>query len=193
MTHKAFVNKSYVRLRTMTLAEGLIYINTPQRERMIDGFWIENVAKVSATRLRLFGRGDIQCVSCGLKGSHFHIERHVNDKVMPFSVNLYGVRDGQEIMLTWDHIVPRSMEGSNNIANAQPMCSICNNAKSSDMSFEEIMWAVTHPNPLVLYRTPPYSFVPLDHIIEKVSKTLDFYKKEESDDSSDGKNSATSA
>src|SRR5271167_4122814 len=82
-------NPGMRRLRTMTLHEGLAYLRAPSQERKIDGFWVESKAKSKAVRLKLFTAGLVNCVSCGLRGTHFHIERHWNDHVMPFSINLY--------------------------------------------------------------------------------------------------------
>lgn len=145
------VRQSYVRLRTMGLDEGLAYLED-QGPRKISDNWIEDVNKAAATRLKMFRAGQITCVSCGLTGEHFHIERHKNDKVMPFSVNLYGWKDDREVMLTWDHIIPKSYGGSNSIENAQCMCAECNLMKGNVLSIFEMMEIVGRSNAHLMYR-----------------------------------------
>lgn len=81
------------------------------------------------------------CVHCGLVGTYFAVEKHhASDKSWHF--NLYGVdASGKEVMITSDHIIPKSKGGSNNLPNRQPMCSPCNTAKGSFDSVEE---GITH-------------------------------------------------
>ena len=144
----------FTRLRTMTLDEGLEYLSN-QRARKINGFWIEKASKPSNTRLHMFKSGQTRCVSCGLEGSIFHIERHKNDKVMPFSINLYGIENGREIMMTWDHILPKSMGGSNHLSNAQCMCEKCNHKKGTDISLADLITLSKIPNFLEIHKAMP--------------------------------------
>jgi 5-methylcytosine-specific restriction endonuclease McrA len=123
----------------MTLEEGLAYLRSPSQQRKIMNNWVENKAKRAATRLHMFASGQTTCVACGLKGEVFHIERHENDKVMPFSINLYGIRDGKEVMMTWDHILPKSLGGSNHLDNAQCMCFTCNSSKKNVLTLRELV------------------------------------------------------
>ena len=159
----------FVRLRTMSLAEGIEYISGGQRERRIGKYIVENVAKGSATRLKLFAAGHTTCVACGLKGEHFHIERHKNDKVMPFSVNLYGWKGDREVMLTWDHILPKSLGGSDRIENGQCMCADCNRAKGYFLSINEIIEIVAHPNVEKMYKMLQ-QLPPLKDIVEQAKR-----------------------
>jgi hypothetical protein len=135
----------------MDLDEGLAYLEN-QGQRRIEGFWVESATKMAATRLKMFAMGQTKCVGCGLQGDHFHIERHKNDKVMPFSINLYGWKDGREVMLTWDHILPKSLGGSNRIENAQCMCKHCNERKSNKLSIDEIVDIVSHEHAEKMYK-----------------------------------------
>src|SRR5579859_623952 len=159
--------KRWVRLRTMSLEHGLAYLNEPRQERKIRDNWVESTSQSAKTRLKMFKNGQIRCVSCGLEGSHWHIERAINDLVMPFSINLYGLvpisvgdinkpdeikYTWDEVMLTHDHILPRSLGGSNNIANAQCMCEPCNNKKANFVGLSELLRIACHSDPMAIHK-----------------------------------------
>lgn len=84
-------------------------------------------------RYQLFAEKGTVCKKCGLKGTHFALEKHkdVGDK---YHFNLYGIsKNGAEIMLTKDHICPRSKGGRNNLNNYQTLCIKCNSKKSDSV------------------------------------------------------------
>jgi 5-methylcytosine-specific restriction endonuclease McrA len=48
-------------------------------------------------------------------------------------LNLYAIKDGLEVLMTSDHIIPRSKGGPTILENLQPMCHICNGRKGNNM------------------------------------------------------------
>ena len=85
----------------------------------------------NSKRYILFRQKGTKCVACGIEGQYFAKEKdkHHVDEVYHF--NLYAVKDGKEILMTQDHIKPKSLKGSNDLSNLQPMCMPCNCAKGS--------------------------------------------------------------
>jgi hypothetical protein len=84
---------------------------------------------ISSYRYDLFYEKGCKCVSCGIEGKYF-----VKEKVgiKPFHLNLYGVNEeGEEVMMTVDHIYPKSKGGKDELENYQPMCAPCNSAKGN--------------------------------------------------------------
>lgn len=69
-----------------------------------------------------------KCVVCGLEATHYRLERQIGAKNYHF--NLYGMKDGEEVLFTKDHIIPRSKGGQNNCYNYQTMCEFCNQEKA---------------------------------------------------------------
>jgi hypothetical protein len=101
----------------------------PFRVQRPNGKWVG----VSSLRLKTFGRAfkrsvDLKCVGCGCKATHFAVESSLGQE-RPH-LNLYGIKDGKEILFTHDHILARSLGGDNNLHNTQLMCSPCNFNKS---------------------------------------------------------------
>ena len=85
-------------------------------------------------RYQLFAEKGTTCVRCGLVGTYFALERGINDNPNRFHFNLYGKDEkGVEVMITKDHIIPRSRGGKNRIDNYQPMCYRCNQRKADKL------------------------------------------------------------
>ena len=79
----------------------------------------------------LWGRKELICNVCGLAAGFAAIEAHPN---CPESVHLnfysYDV-NGAEVMMTWDHVVPKAEGGDNTQQNAQCLCETCNHLKGA--------------------------------------------------------------
>lgn len=86
--------------------------------------------KIYSQRYELF-LSNITCVHCGLVASYYKLERQPASRRYHF--NLYGIKDGQEVLFTKDHIVPKSKGGGNQMHNYQTMCTICNIEKGSNI------------------------------------------------------------
>lgn len=91
--------------------------------------------KLTSSRLRLFLKKGVVCCRCGVEGNEFRLESHT---VEPPHLNLYAVsEDGKAILMTKDHILPKSMGGLNTLNNYQTMCQPCNGSKGSKLSPED--------------------------------------------------------
>lgn len=92
-------------------------------------FPLNGVEYKRSPRIELFYEKGITCVRCGLEGQMFHAETH-SLEVRPH-LNMYGYKDGEEILFTKDHILPASKGGANELDNYQTMCAPCNWAKGN--------------------------------------------------------------
>lgn len=70
------------------------------------------------------------CAKCGIIGTKFLLQRHEGNSRPHF--NLFAVKDDELILMTKDHIVPKSMGGNNHLSNLQTMCGPCNHEKGND-------------------------------------------------------------
>ena len=75
-------------------------------------------------------RNNPKCVACGLEGSRIMLDVNPGDQSPHF--NLYGEEDGRLVLLTKDHIVPKSKGGEDDLMNFQVMCATCNNLKAAE-------------------------------------------------------------
>lgn len=91
-----------------------------------------DVIDMKSQRYRVFKDKGTACVVCGIQGQLFAKERHDTHKSIAWHFNLYALDpNGIEVLMTKDHIVPRSAGGRNALDNYQPMCTTCNNAKGA--------------------------------------------------------------
>lgn len=84
-------------------------------------------------RLRLFMRDELKCVKCGLAASFAAGER-VRGTETNCHLNVYGTRNGGDVLFTKDHILPKSQGGANRLDNYQIMCQPCNGQKGNSNS-----------------------------------------------------------
>lgn len=98
--------------------------NGEKRDYEIDGKTYS--VKMNSPRYFIF-RSSMKCAACGLEGTHFLLEKHDNDKSPHF--NLYAEENGEQILMTKDHIFAKAYGGENRHSNYQTMCCICNNLK----------------------------------------------------------------
>ena len=84
----------------------------------------------ASDNLRLYKRRGTRCVGCGVEARYFAKER-----VKPgdrWQLRLYAIDyDGLEVLMTKDHIKPRSRHGRTKPDNLQPMCVKCNELKGN--------------------------------------------------------------
>jgi hypothetical protein len=94
-----------------------------------DGQWVN----MNSQRYELFKGKGCSCIRCGLEGTHFWLECDVNNfnpEKPKYHFNLYGFdTEGNEVLMTKDHILPKSRGGKNHYSNYQPMCFTCNQEK----------------------------------------------------------------
>lgn len=105
------------------------------------------------TRFKVLNQKGCKCVNCGVEGIFFAREL---DQMGTECLHLYGMKDGNEVMITMDHIVPKSKGGGYTTSNLQPMCEVCNVRKSNheDQVFkqqEAVKFGVGTTKEIVVY------------------------------------------
>ncbi len=103
--------------------------HVPRQKNIVD--FDGDLIELESQRYRLFNSKGTKCVECGLEAEYFSKEKTDNPNIKKFHLNLYGTRNGTEILFTKDHIMPKSKGGKNHMKNYAVMCSTCN-AKKAD-------------------------------------------------------------
>ena len=105
----------------------------PEWKLICDKEYNGKLVRMTSSRYRMFKMKGLTCVSCGFEGTYFALEKHKAANYDKFHFNCYGIdENGNERMITKDHIIPRSIGGPNHIGNYQPMCDVCNSKKEND-------------------------------------------------------------
>ena len=87
--------------------------------------------KMDSLRYRVFATKGVVCSRCGIQGKFFAVESYTHQEGN-YHLNLYALReDGSEVLMTKDHIIPKSKGGKDTLKNLQPMCMPCNALKGS--------------------------------------------------------------
>lgn len=89
--------------------------------------------KANSQRYTLFFTKGFKCVKCGIEGKYFAKERDPSSNSNKYHLNLYALdENGKEVLMTKDHIIPKSKGGKNKLENYQTMCCRCNNNKGDN-------------------------------------------------------------
>jgi len=81
----------------------------------------------------------LKCVSCDRTVAFFALERYRSIAKDTWHLVPYALEaNGQETLMTVDHILPRSKGGGNIVENYQPMCTICNERKADEIPAEAL-------------------------------------------------------
>jgi len=131
---------NYIRLGIFPISEVLPYIiidtnklpKVADRGQLLFKSYIGYPVKMNSRNLQVFKTKGIICNGCGLKGRYFALEIQFSDWPKPYyTLNMYGKKN---ILFTKDHIIPKSVGGSDGLDNLNTMCINCNLKKSDNMT-----------------------------------------------------------
>lgn len=135
--------RTYVRKEIYSVDD--VFAHVPTERLREETFAIFDGDKISmgSQRYKLFKKSCV-CVTCGFTGTYFAKERNSQHPSNGrYHFNLYGKReDGTEVMLTKDHIVPKSKGGPDDASNYQTMCEPCNKKKGNSFIEENVLRTV---------------------------------------------------
>jgi len=93
--------------------------------------------RMNSIRYHLFARSPA-CVCCGRAGTVMMLNVH-RFYYSRAHFNLYAVEGDKLILMTKDHIIPKSQGGTDNLNNLQTLCAKCNNMKGDkDLTLDEL-------------------------------------------------------
>ena len=98
-------------------------------ERVYDGYRV----RMDSLRYHVFKQGRT-CPTCGIEGTVFLLQRNDGDTDQPpdrAHFNLYARVGDDLVLMTKDHVVPKSRGGKDRLGNLVAMCEVCNSKKGS--------------------------------------------------------------
>jgi 5-methylcytosine-specific restriction endonuclease McrA len=87
--------------------------------------------KFNIENLKIFAVHGCSCVRCGRTGDR--VVAWV-DRGGSYHMDLFAKEGDKLVLMNRDHILPRSLKGTNDIWNLQPMCVRCNSKKGNVMT-----------------------------------------------------------
>ena len=130
--------------RELTLDEGFEVMKKDQN-RLVAG---REVSRCSGWKLFSSLEGQpIKCWECGAQADRWISEKGSRDKIGKPVLNLYGVNPaGRLVLITRDHIIPKSLGGLDLIENLRPACELCNGARGNEVTGEDIQFRLNNPH-----------------------------------------------
>lgn len=130
---KKFLQNGYIRKSTHSIEEireltkDVLFENDKHKtDVLLDG----DLIRGNSQRYQTFFTKGLTCACCGIEGKFFAKEKTPGQD--RYHLNLYAIDgNGNEVLMTKDHILPLSKGDKNNIDNYQTMCVICNGKKGN--------------------------------------------------------------
>lgn len=126
----------YLRKETYSVDELLSKVEMHHTKKDIAIFDGDPI-KLGSDRYKVFKSKGVCCVKCNIEGKFFAKERTYTkkeSKIISWHMNLYAIdKDGNEVMLTKDHIHPVKLGGPYHLSNYDPMCQPCNTEKGHNI------------------------------------------------------------
>lgn len=90
-----------------------------------------------SVRVQVLLRKSPKCPCCGYRILFFAAQRHKSQADAGVHLNAWTIKDDRVVMMTHDHIVPKSKGGTNTVENGQVMCASGNARKGSKLLEKE--------------------------------------------------------
>lgn len=124
------------RIKTFTIEEveaivkeDVINTNCQREDKRTHSIIIEGYdVYTTSLRYKTFIEKGYKCVCCGRTGAYYALEKSHGSNAKRAHFNLYS---NDDVLMTKDHILPKSKGGADRIENMQTMCAICNSEKGS--------------------------------------------------------------
>lgn len=153
MTRKAKNGLMYY-YKELTIQEGFDVLMVPRDSRNIDGM---KVSAPSGAALFHHCRETSQkmvCFKCGVEADRWIVKHQHNDTNKPPVVELFAyTKKKRLVMMTRDHIVPKSWGGLDVVENLRCACEPCNRDRKNVLTEEDKQFMVDNPH-LYNYKVP---------------------------------------
>ncbi len=141
--------------KEISLEEGFKIALLPKHSRIVAGKEVSLASGIGLFR-SMHGR-KIACWKCGCVADRWVATQGKNDTRSKPVLNLYATKILKPtkkrpyviqslVMMTRDHIIPKSFGGVDTIENLRPGCEICNGQRGSNMNKRDIAFMAENPH-----------------------------------------------
>jgi 5-methylcytosine-specific restriction endonuclease McrA len=136
----------FIFYKELTLDEGFAVLDSIRSKRTVDGQYVSAPSGVALWKTCRDTYKPLKCWHCGVEADRFIVKHHKNDMNKPPVLELFAHTGKSLVMMTRDHIVPKSLGGVDHVDNLRPGCETCNGRRKSTMNKEdtEFMEKNTH-------------------------------------------------
>lgn len=130
--------------REISLEDGFDVLDNPKENRLVKG---KLISACSGWQLFKSLQGNtISCYNCGCEADRWIVDKGKNDFQGLPVLNLYGTYLGQLILMNRDHIIPKSLGGTDALENLRPACEVCNSARGNRLTQEDLYFRAANPH-----------------------------------------------
>lgn len=109
------------------------FIDKGNRYKLLAGYSV----RINSSALRMFKKSP-KCKHCGVEGNTFVLLRDKKTQTSrPHLAFFHKQKNGTLLLMTKDHVLPKSKGGENRQENIQTLCQICNGAKGNKVEGTE--------------------------------------------------------
>lgn len=131
------------------LDEGFGILAKEKEDRLLRGRRVSRPSGLALFEALRAAGEELKCWECGLVANRWVANKGRNDHLGSPVLDLYAVHNGHVTLMTRDHIIPRSLGGSNANENLRVGCSPCNGARGNRMDPIDIEFMAAHPELIV--------------------------------------------
>lgn len=151
----------------------IIHLSPNQQASKIIAIGDDKNFSNNTRQFKLYKNGHTCCAYCGLKAEYAIRSRFSGEPLGKYTHNdLYGMRNGKYVMMTIDHILPRSYGGGNQLSNLRMLCYDCNQERGNHCTFEEAI-DILENKELYIRRGQPYE-QNFDKFVNKLHKKYSY-------------------
>ena len=127
----ALMHGKMERVMVVPVEDVLPFVVKDKRDEGAERNYGGHMVKMWSLRYQIFQKS-LVCCNCGIKGEYFALEKPEADPGTRYHFNLYARLDsGAEVLITKDHVVPKSKGGTDSVNNMRTMCKVCNEMRSN--------------------------------------------------------------
>lgn len=136
----------FIFYKELTLEEGFKILAEPRDQRNVDGVKVSAPSGVALWKTCMETYKPLKCWECGVEADRFIVKHHRNDRNKPPVLELFAHTGKSLVMMTRDHIIPKSLGGIDDVANLRPGCEKCNGRRKSTMNKEDTEFMNNNPH-----------------------------------------------